>query len=99
MKNKFKILIANVLILTFTAPAMALTFDEFDSQQSSQARVKIPDETVEHWELATEYKSERRYELARQHFLLALATCNSSQQRDALQRELQMVDLQIRTLR
>ncbi len=77
-----------------------MTVEEFeDKPKHDQRKIPIPHETIHHWELATEYKYSRRYELARQHLLLALATCNSTELRDTLQRELQIVDLQIRTMR
>ncbi len=99
MKNIFKILICGFMALTLVSPALALTVDEFDDKPTKKRNVPIPAETIEHWNLASHYKFNRRYELARQHLLLALTTCNTTELRDELQRELQIVDLQIRTLR
>ncbi len=99
MKNILIILMCALVGFTLASPAMALTVDEFDDKSRSRPKTDMPEEVIEHWELATEYKEKRRYELARQHFLLALASCNTTELRDALQRELQLVDLQIRTLR
>ena len=56
-------------------------------------------ETAMHWRKARAYQNSMRYELARQEYLLALTTCRSEATRNQLQRELQTVDLQIRTLR
>lgn len=56
-------------------------------------------ETAMHWRKARKYQNDMRYELARQEYLLALTTCRSEATRNQLQRELQTVDLQIRTLR
>ncbi len=56
-------------------------------------------EAQSHWKLAMDYKQSRRYELARHHLLLALVSCKSTESRDVLQRELQLIDFQIRTLR
>ncbi len=56
-------------------------------------------ETIHNLNLARKYKKLRRYELARQHYLLALAATTTTTTRDSIQRDLQVVELQIRTLR
>ncbi len=99
MKNILQICMSFFMCLVFASPCLALTYEEFEDKPTKNRHIDVPEETIEHWELATHYKSKRRYELARQHYLLALATCNSTELRDSLKRELQMVDLQIRTLR
>ena len=56
--------------------------------------------TTEHnWKLARSYERQMRYELARQHYLLALASCRSESVQAQLRRELESIDLQIRTMR
>ena len=55
--------------------------------------------TVQNWKLARDYERQMRYELARQHYLLALASCRSEPAQTQLRRELESVDLQIRTMR
>jgi hypothetical protein len=55
--------------------------------------------TNENWKLARVYERQMRYELARQHYLLALAACRSESAQAQLRRELESIDLQIRTLR
>jgi hypothetical protein len=64
----------------------------FDTLSDTQA-------TLRHWRTARDYERQMRYELARQHYLLALASCRSSQTREQLKRELEGIDLQIRTMR
>ncbi len=59
----------------------------------------IPADTARNLSFAKKYRTEGRYELARQHYLLALATCNTTTLRDTIQRDLQTLELQIRTLR
>ncbi len=98
MKNIFFTFMA-LMSLVFVSPALALTVEEFNDKPRLAPKTDMLEETIEHWELATKYKGDRRYELARQHYLLALATCNTTELRDTLQRELQIIDLQIRTLR
>lgn len=56
-------------------------------------------ETTRLWNTARKYKGQMRYEMARQHYLLALATCRSDETVQRIQRELQIVELQIRSLR
>jgi len=55
--------------------------------------------TAHNWKLARDYERQMRYELARQHYLLALAACRSESTQMQLRRELESVDLQIRTMR
>jgi hypothetical protein len=55
--------------------------------------------TRHNWQLARDYEGQMRYELARQHYLLALASCRSEPTQMQLRRELESVDLQIRTMR
>ena len=55
--------------------------------------------TMQNWKLARDYERQMRYELARQHYLLALASCRSESVQAQLRRELESVDLQIRTMR
>jgi len=55
--------------------------------------------TARNWKLARDYERQMRYELARQHYLLALASCRSEPTQTQLRRELESVDLQIRTMR
>lgn len=57
------------------------------------------DETMDNWLLARRYQAEYRYELARQHFALALATAKTLGVVEQLQQELAAIDLQIKTLR
>ncbi len=59
----------------------------------------VPDVARAHWNIANKYKAERRYELSRQHYLMALAHSNTAALRDTLKKELQVVELLIRTLR
>ena len=55
--------------------------------------------TQYNWKLARDYERQMRYELARQHYLLALASCRTEPAQTQLRRELEGVDLQIRTMR
>ena len=62
-------------------------------------RISDTKATTHHWKLARDYERQMRYELARQHYLLALASCRSEPTQTQLRRELESVDLQIRTMR
>ncbi len=57
------------------------------------------DETIRNLKYAQKYEEDRRYELAKQHYLLALSTCRTVKMRNHIQRYLQGVELQIRSLR
>jgi len=80
---------------TPTTPAQAAA----SGQSAVFDRLADTKATVHHWKLARDYEREMRYELARQHYLLALASCRASSTQEQLRRELESVDLQIRTMR
>jgi len=79
----------------FAQPGHAQAADasrSFDRLEGTEA-------TKSHWKLARDYERQMRYELARQHYLLALASCRSEPAQTQLRRELESIDLQIRTMR
>ena len=57
------------------------------------------DEALANWHNARYFQAQGRYELAREHYLLALAAARTDDVRNALGQELYAVDLQIKTLR
>lgn len=63
------------------------------------ASVPESDEALHNWHQGRTYQAEGRYELAREHYLLSLAAARSDDVRDALAREVDVVDRQIKTLR
>ena len=63
------------------------------------ASVPESDEALHNWHQGRTYQAQGRYELAREHYLLALAAARSDDVRDALAREVDVVDRQIKTLR
>ena len=84
-----------------------LAFAQYDPVQAATAvppgivydRLSDTKATTLNWKLARDYERQMRYELARQHYLLALAACRSESTQMQLRRELESVDLQIRTMR
>lgn len=52
-----------------------------------------------YWKKARTYRDEGRFELARQQYLLALSSCHTEEAKTRVQRELQSVELLIRTMR
>lgn len=108
-KNTCVTLALACAVLLCSSPAVALsTWDTPDAAAKEQPAPKRvhPDvrpedtaATTKHWNTARGYQREQRFELARQHYLLALATCRTEETRDRLQRELQIVDLQLRSMR
>lgn len=63
------------------------------------ASVAESDETIHNWHKGREYQAAGRYELAREHYLLAMAAVRSEGAQQSLSRELATVDLMLRTLR
>ncbi len=57
------------------------------------------DSATTDWNQARYFQAQGRYDLAREHYLLALAAARDNEERDVLNQELQTVDLQIKTLR
>jgi len=57
------------------------------------------DETVDNWMLARRYQAEGRYELAKQHYSLALSAVRTESSLQQLQREMYALDMQIRAVR
>ena len=83
------------LAFTLPAPAQAAA----SGQSAVFDRLTDTKATTHNWKLARDYERQMRYELARQHYLLALASCRSTSTQEQLRRELESVDLQIRTMR
>ena len=76
--------------------------DHVRAADASAAFDNLPDDTkatMHNWKLARDYERQMRYELARQHYLLALSSCRLEPTQTQLRRELESVDLQIRTMR
>ena len=102
-----KTCIVALLLVLASSPASAVNLwdqpiESASVGPSSNNPDRLPRDSQQvayHWKQARDYQNLRRYELARQHFLLALSACRSEDTRDRLQRELQIVDLQLRTLR
>lgn len=64
-----------------------------------QYMVTDSDEALANWHQARYLQAQGRYELAREHYLLAYAAARGDNVRTALAQELYAVDLQIKTLR
>lgn len=93
-----------LVLLSLCAPAVAatLTTDSPPRQARKTTKVAVPKdsrETSRYLAMARNYKNQMRYEMARQYYLLALAGSNSQASVERIQRELQVVELQIRSLR
>ena len=86
------LLTGGLCCLLAAGAAQAASSAQFDSISDTQA-------TRHHWTLARDYEKQMRYELARQHYLLALAACRTEASQAQLRRELESIDLQIRTMR
>ncbi|MCL1984944.1 MAG: hypothetical protein FWG59_00650 [Betaproteobacteria bacterium] len=82
--------------LVFVQPGRVRAADDVSAAFDSLADTRA---TTHNWKLARDYERQMRYELARQHYLLALASCRSEPSQTQLRRELESVDLQIRTMR
>ncbi|MDR1125457.1 MAG: hypothetical protein LBM64_05265 [Deltaproteobacteria bacterium] len=66
--------------------------------ESLYASPYTPD-SLANYRLGREYAAAGRYELAREHYLLALAAANDRGMQDALVSELKSIDMMIKSLR
>lgn len=71
----------------------------FASACTKVAVIPEAEETVYNWSQARDYQAQGRYELARQHYLLALAAARTAESQQTLQRELDSVDRMLEALR
>jgi hypothetical protein len=104
MQRKTKRLSGWALCLGVCALLCGFAFTQPGHARASEAsrafdRLSDTEATKHNWKLARDYERQMRYELARQHYLLALASCRSEPTQTQLRRELESVDLQIRTMR
>lgn len=56
-------------------------------------------DSLRNYKTARDYAAQGRYELAREHYLLALASASDPNLQDALAQELESVDMMIKSLR
>jgi hypothetical protein len=82
------VLLAALAFASALMPGCGTTYAVIDS-----------DETMNNWHQARYFQAQGRYELAREHYLLALSASRTDDVRAALGDELNAVDRQIKTLR
>ena len=56
-------------------------------------------DSLANYQLGRNYAASGRYELAREHYLIALAASNSQEMQEALAQELNSIDMMIKSLR
>ena len=68
---------------------------------SSEKMVVTPYDSNTLWNLKVgrDYVAQGRYELAKEHYLIALASCNNEESRSVVTHELEAVDLMIKSQR
>lgn len=91
--------LALLIVLAIGAPTLAVASETAPKRTPPDAVPTDSAETTRLWNMARAYKAQMRLEMARQQYLLALATCRSEDTVQRIQRELQIVELQIRSLR
>ncbi|MBO4301439.1 MAG: hypothetical protein J5861_07545 [Desulfovibrio sp.] len=99
--------LATLLFVVFPALADNLSTYSFhdDSQQIREARAynsyldKANKHSLDYLEQARDFRTEGRYELARQRYLQALSICTDGETLNILKRELDGVELLLRTMR
>ncbi|MBQ9405798.1 MAG: hypothetical protein IJU37_03545 [Desulfovibrio sp.] len=110
VQNRFSAVLRTALLalLATVLPVQADTlsaYDERDDNISRQEWIYQPypgtsnRHSLGYLKQARRLRAERRYELARQHYLMALSLCTDQRTLDILKRELDGVELLLRTMR
>jgi len=91
------------LLIASLSTIIYLEFDNFAHARTMyvNSALVLPkdDDVKKYWNEARDYKEQMRFELARQSYLLALANSKHDGHVQQIKRELQIIDLQIRSLR
>lgn len=95
IKNKFAHILLIAAVLFIGASEISLASPGIEKPSVSQG----PDISAEYLEQARLYREQGRFELARQTYVQALATCRDSANLSIIKRELAGVELLIRTMR
>lgn len=82
----------------FSSSSSFSFFGGNDSEGDTHVTGYTPD-SLTNYRLGREYAAAGRYELAREHYLIALAAANNQQMQDALVQEINGVDMMIKSLR
>jgi len=105
--------LAQIGLLAFGLSACAATNDffaalDFDSKAENADEKKLPasiavsrytSSSLWNYKMGRDFAAAGRYELAKEHYLLALASANTPELQYALSAELQSIDQMIKTLR
>lgn len=97
-----KILIAALLALALAGVSGCSVFGgsaEVKKESRDAAVAQYGADSLRNYISGRDYAAQGRYELAREHYLLALAATDDPYLQDALAKELESVDLMIRSLR
>lgn len=75
------------------------TEDTQEKAAHSAAVTPYSADSLRNYKIARDFSAQGRYELAREHYLLALASTSDPYLQDALAQELESIDMIIRSLR
>lgn len=91
-----------IILLALLAAAGCSGVGKFRQKEdvaSGAAIVSYSADSLQNYKYAREYAAQGRYELAREHYVLALAATTDPYLQDALAQEIESVDMMIKTLR
>lgn len=98
-----KYLVTAILAFTLIMSAGCATVSKLAGGNKDVARdaavTAYTADTLHNYKTARDFAAQGRYELAREHYLLALAATNDPYMQDALAEELESVDMMIKSLR
>ena len=87
------------VLQAFTVCLFLLSMTGCGGTSKNMVMIAETDETISNWIMARQYQAQGRYELAHQHYGLAMSAVRTQSSLNMLQRELAAVDLQIKTMR
>ncbi len=99
MRNRKNKLVAYALLLALAVTPGCATITGEAEQASTTVVVDYNTDSLRHYKAGRDFSAAGRYELAREHYLLALAATNNPALQDALVFELDSIDLMIKSLR
>jgi hypothetical protein len=101
MKKRHILILAwfSVTLVLGGGCSSSIFFSDPIEWSTSTVVVRYHPDSLRNYQVARDFAAVGRFELAREHYLLALATANDPGLRDALAFELDSINLMIKTLR
>jgi hypothetical protein len=97
--EKFNRLLLPAILSLLAGGCSFAEFIGFENESADTAVVEYNPDCLRNYRAGRDFAAAGRYELAREHYILALASSGGSNLREALTHELDNIDLMIKSLR